>query len=107
MQAGEQPRPGSAGGNLAEVAALLCEVVQEAAGQRPPPRLVRSLRPGGWLVLGRMAFPPGPLAEATTALRIIRAGVPISMPSAASDLAATRRYRYLSTIRRSTRVAVM
>ena len=38
------------------------------------PRLVRSLRPGGWLVLGRMASPPDPLAEATTALRIIRGG---------------------------------
>jgi SAM-dependent methyltransferase len=38
------------------------------------PRLVRSLRPDGWLVLGRMASPPDPLAEATTTLRIIRGG---------------------------------
>jgi SAM-dependent methyltransferase len=38
------------------------------------PRLVRSLRPGGWLVLGRMAPPPDPLAEATTALRTTRGG---------------------------------
>jgi SAM-dependent methyltransferase len=38
------------------------------------PRLVRSLRPGGWLVLGRMAPPPDPLAEAVSALRTIRGG---------------------------------
>lgn len=38
------------------------------------PRLVRSLRPGGWLVLGRMAPPPDPLAEAASALRTIRGG---------------------------------
>jgi 2-polyprenyl-3-methyl-5-hydroxy-6-metoxy-1,4-benzoquinol methylase len=38
------------------------------------PRLVRSLRPGGWLVLGRMITPPDPLAEAVNALRIIRSG---------------------------------
>jgi predicted O-methyltransferase YrrM len=38
------------------------------------PRLVRSLRPGGWLVLGRMAPPRDPLAEAASALRTVRAG---------------------------------
>jgi SAM-dependent methyltransferase len=38
------------------------------------PRLVRSLRPGGWLVLGRMAPPPDPLAEAASALRTVRGG---------------------------------
>lgn len=38
------------------------------------PRLVRSLRPGGWLVLGRMAPPPDPVAEAAFALRTIRSG---------------------------------
>jgi predicted O-methyltransferase YrrM len=38
------------------------------------PRLVRSLRPGGWLVLGRMAPPPDPLAEAASALRTILGG---------------------------------
>jgi SAM-dependent methyltransferase len=38
------------------------------------PRLVRALRPGGWLVLGRMAAVPDPVAEATSALRIIRGG---------------------------------
>jgi SAM-dependent methyltransferase len=37
-------------------------------------RLVRSLRVGGWLVLGRMAPPADPLAEAVTTLRTIRAG---------------------------------
>jgi hypothetical protein len=38
------------------------------------PRLYRALRPGGWLVLGRMASPPDPLAQAVTTLRIIRVG---------------------------------
>ena len=38
------------------------------------PRLARSLRPGGWLVLGRMAPPPDPVAQATSALRTIRGG---------------------------------
>jgi len=38
------------------------------------PRLIRSLRAGGWLVLGRMAPPPDRLAEATSALRTIRGG---------------------------------
>lgn len=38
------------------------------------PRLVRALRPGGWLVLGRMAPPPDPLAEAASTLRTIRGG---------------------------------
>ena len=38
------------------------------------PRLFRSLRPGGWLVLGRMVSPPDPLAEAVTALRTVRGG---------------------------------
>jgi len=37
-------------------------------------RLVRSLRVGGWLVLGRMPAPPDPLAGAVTTLRTIRAG---------------------------------
>jgi hypothetical protein len=38
------------------------------------PRLVRSLRPGGWLVLGRMAPPAEPLAEATFTLRTTLSG---------------------------------
>jgi 2-polyprenyl-3-methyl-5-hydroxy-6-metoxy-1,4-benzoquinol methylase len=38
------------------------------------PRLVRSLRPGGWLVLGRMAAPGDPVAQAVSALRTIRGG---------------------------------
>jgi 2-polyprenyl-3-methyl-5-hydroxy-6-metoxy-1,4-benzoquinol methylase len=38
------------------------------------PRLARSLRSGGWLVLGRMAPPADPLADATYALRTIRSG---------------------------------
>jgi SAM-dependent methyltransferase len=38
------------------------------------PRLVRALRPGGRLILGRMAPPPEPLAEAANSLRTIRGG---------------------------------
>jgi hypothetical protein len=38
------------------------------------PRLYRAVRPGGWLVLGRMAPPPDPLAQAVSALRTIRGG---------------------------------
>ena len=38
------------------------------------PRLYRALRPGGWLVLGRMAPPPDPLAQAVSTLRTIRGG---------------------------------
>lgn len=38
------------------------------------PRLYQALRPGGWLVLGRMAPPPDPLAQAVAALRTIRGG---------------------------------
>ena len=36
--------------------------------------VVRALRPGGWVVIGRMLTPPDPLAEATAALRTIRGG---------------------------------
>ena len=49
---------------------FVTEPVLEAA----MPRLYRALRPGGWLVLGRMASPPDPLAQAVTTLRIIRGG---------------------------------
>lgn len=38
------------------------------------PKLVRATRRGGWIVLGRFASPPDPLAEATTNLRTIRGG---------------------------------
>ena len=38
------------------------------------PRLHGALRPGGWLVLGRMAPPPEPLAQAVSTLRTIRGG---------------------------------
>ena len=49
---------------------FVTEPVLEAA----MPRLYRALRPGGWLVLGRMASPPDPLAQAVTTLRTIRGG---------------------------------
>ncbi len=48
--------------------------VTEAVLEAAMPRLYRALRPGGWLVLGRMAPPPDPLAQATSALRTIRGG---------------------------------
>src|SRR5690349_19567149 len=48
--------------------------VTESVLQAAVPRLVRSLRKGGWLVLGRMAPPPDPLAEAVTTLRTVRGG---------------------------------
>ena len=36
--------------------------------------VLRSLRPGGWLVLGRYSAPPDPLAEALAELRTVRGG---------------------------------
>lgn len=38
------------------------------------PRVAASLRPGGWLVLGRYAAPADPLAEAIADLRTVRGG---------------------------------
>lgn len=38
------------------------------------PRVAMSLRPGGWLVLGRYAAPTDPLAEALAELRTVRGG---------------------------------
>jgi len=49
---------------------FVTEPVLEAA----LPRLYRALRPGGWLVLGRMAVAPDPLAQAVSTLRTIRGG---------------------------------
>jgi SAM-dependent methyltransferase len=48
--------------------------VTDAVLEAAMPRLYRAVRPGGWLVLGRMAPPPDPLAQATSALRTIRGG---------------------------------
>ena len=48
--------------------------VTEAVFEAAMPRLCRAVRPGGWLVLGRTAPPPDPLAQATFALRTIRGG---------------------------------
>jgi SAM-dependent methyltransferase len=48
--------------------------VTEAVLDAAMPRLCRAVRPGGWLVLGRIAPPPDPLAQATFALRTIRGG---------------------------------
>jgi SAM-dependent methyltransferase len=49
---------------------FVTEPVLEAA----MPRLYRAMRPGGWLVFGRMAPPPDPLAQAVSTLRTIRGG---------------------------------
>jgi 2-polyprenyl-3-methyl-5-hydroxy-6-metoxy-1,4-benzoquinol methylase len=38
------------------------------------PKLMRAARPGGWIVLGRFAPPPDPVADATVKLRTIRGG---------------------------------
>jgi len=48
--------------------------VTEAVFEAAMPRLRRAVRPGGWLVLGRMASPPDPVAQAVFALRTIRSG---------------------------------
>jgi len=48
--------------------------VTEAVFEAAMPRLCRAVRPGGWLVLGRMAPPPDPVAQAVFALRTIRSG---------------------------------
>jgi SAM-dependent methyltransferase len=48
--------------------------VTEAVLEAAMPRVYRAVRPGGWLVLGRMAPPPDPLAQATSALRTVRGG---------------------------------
>jgi SAM-dependent methyltransferase len=48
--------------------------VTEAVLEAAMPRLYRAVRPGGWLVLGRMVPPTDPLAQKTTALRTIRGG---------------------------------
>jgi SAM-dependent methyltransferase len=64
---------------LDDVAAYDCAwfptfFVTEAVLDAAMPRLQQAVRPGGWLVLGRMAPPPDPLAQATFALRTIRSG---------------------------------
>jgi len=51
-------------------APFLPPMVLEAAA----PRVAASLRPGGWLVLGRYAAPADPLAEAIADLRTVRGG---------------------------------
>jgi SAM-dependent methyltransferase len=38
------------------------------------PRVVESLRPGGWVVVGRFDPPPDPVARATSALGVVRDG---------------------------------
>jgi SAM-dependent methyltransferase len=51
------------------------------------PAVARSLRPGGWLVLGRYAAPPEALAEALADLRTVRGGgTPLSDDEAVSLL---------------------
>jgi SAM-dependent methyltransferase len=51
------------------------------------PIVARSLRPGGWLLLGRYSAPPEPLAEALADLRTVRGGgTPLSDDEAVSLL---------------------
>jgi SAM-dependent methyltransferase len=63
--------------------------VREPVLDAAVPRLVRALRPGGWLVLGRMAPPPDPVAQAASALRTMRGGgADFAAPRLVSALAA-------------------
>lgn len=49
---------------------FLTEAVLEAA----MPALLQAVKPGGWIVLGRMRTPPDPLAHALTVFRTVRGG---------------------------------
>lgn len=88
----EQQVAGSAVADRVELRALRIEDMPAAddgtfdvawlAGPFMPPsalpgalaRLHDVLKPGGWLLFGRYAGPPDPLAEAVTRLRIVRSG---------------------------------
>jgi SAM-dependent methyltransferase len=48
--------------------------VTEADLERALPGVLRAMRPGGWIALGRRRTIPDPLAEATAVLRTIRGG---------------------------------
>jgi SAM-dependent methyltransferase len=48
--------------------------VTEADLERALPGVLRAMRPGGWIALGRRRTMPDPLAEATAVLRTIRGG---------------------------------
>jgi hypothetical protein len=51
------------------------------------PVVARSLRPGGWLILGRYAAPDEPLPEALAELRTVRGGgTPLSDDEAVASL---------------------
>lgn len=88
----ERQLAGAAAGDRVELRALRVEdmpasddgtidVAWLAGPFMPPPalppalaRLHDVLRPGGWLLFGRYAAPPDPLAEAVTRLRVVRSG---------------------------------
>jgi len=68
---------GGAGTALGDAGAYDCAwfptfFVTEAVLDAAMPRLFQAVGPGGWLVLGRMAPPPDPLAQAASTLRTIR-----------------------------------
>jgi predicted O-methyltransferase YrrM len=48
--------------------------LSEAGLEAALPRIVRALRPGGWVALGRFVAAADPLAEALNRLRIVRGG---------------------------------
>ena len=50
------------------------------------PKIVRSLRPGGWVALGMFATAPNPLSEAITDLRTIRGGGCVLGPERGTEL---------------------
>jgi SAM-dependent methyltransferase len=58
----------------------------EAVLEEGLPAVIRALRPGGWVALGRMRSMPDPLAEATGNLRWIRSGGATLDPKRAVEL---------------------
>jgi len=97
MQAREQPRPGSAGGNLAEVAAVAGEVVQvagEGSGMRigvaPSVSVVCAASRLTWLVV-RRAMRPGRWPNSRTSSPATRS--PGSWPSSCRRLRASAHRR--------------
>lgn len=61
-------------GEAFDVAWLAGPFIVPAAIPAALERLHAVLRPGGWLLFGRFASPPEPLAEAVTRLRVVRSG---------------------------------
>ena len=60
-----------------------------------------ALRPGGWLLFGAYAAPPGPLAAHLTALRVIRSGGTPLVPGVAVDQLERAGYVEVRAVERS------